>query len=247
MEGLFVTYGDTEVRVNTQHIDINSLPPQNAGDGSSASYYYITFRAYAPDGATSVIEGSSDKMDTEHSTLSIDNYGRKYTTIWAAIANKTGNAWSKFGDRSTVDKYLGFYYNFHWYADDKLISKDKVRVILTNDTCHNDLVPDVVARRIEDKINVAVKNIENNYVQSSTLENYVTNDYITQNYVTNNYIVENYTTTEQLETKVSEVVTQEINTVVTEKIETQVTEVIQEKVDAGEIEVKATAITYGDF
>ena len=253
MEGLFVSYGDTEVRVNTQHVDIDSLPAQNAGDGSSASYYYATFRAYAPEGATSVIEGSSDKMDTEHSVLATDNFGRKYTTIWPAIANKAGNAWSKFGDKSTVDKYLGFYYNFHWYSGDKLISKDKVRVILTNDACHNDLVPDAVARRIDDKVNIVnnlitnisnvVENIENTYVQNDTLENYITN----------NYIVENYTTTEQLEAtyvtneKVTEVVVSEVNTVVSEQIETKVTEVIQEKVDLGEISVKVDSITYGDF
>ena len=29
---------------------------------------------------------------------------------------------------------------------------DKVRVILTNDNCHTDLVPDVIARRIDEKI-----------------------------------------------------------------------------------------------
>ena len=264
MEGLFVTYSDTEVRVNTQHVDIASLPPQNAGDGSSDSYYYMTFRAYAPEGATSVIEGSSDKMDTEHSELATDKYGRKYTTIWSAIASKSGNTWSKFGDRSTVDKYLGFYYNFHWYNEDKLLSKDKVRVILTNDACHNDLVPDAVARRIDDKVTVVAKtindlsttveNIENTYVQNDVLENYVTNEYIqTQNFVTNNFITENYTTTEQLEAtyvtneQVTEVVTQEVNTVVTEQIETKVTEVIQEKVDAGEIEIAVDKITYGDF
>jgi len=152
VDGMFVSYNNSEVRVNTEHVDINALPPQNAGDGSSDSYYYMTFRAYAPENATSVIEGSNDKMDAEHSALATDSLGRKYTTIWSAIANKSGDSWSKFGDRSTIDKYLGFYYNFHWYADDKLISKDKVRVILTNDTCHNDLVPDAVARRIDERI-----------------------------------------------------------------------------------------------
>ena len=153
VEGMLVSYDGNEVRINTQHVDIANLPPQTAGDGSSDKYYYATFRAYAPEGATSVIEGQSDKMDSEHSSLATDSYGRKFTTIWAAIANKSGDAWSKFGDKSTADKYLGFYYNFHWYKDDTIISMDKVRVILTNDTCHNDLVPDAVARRIDDKIN----------------------------------------------------------------------------------------------
>lgn len=178
-DGAIINYADNEVRVNTQHVNIDNLPAQNAGDGSSSSYYYMTFRAYAPEGATSVIEGSSDKMDAEHSTLAIDKYGRQYATIWAAIANKSGDSWAKFGDKSTISKYLGFYYNFHWYTDDKLIGMDKVRVILTNDACHNDLVPDAIARRIDDKASVLnsnitniteqVQNIENNYVQHAEL------------------------------------------------------------------------------
>lgn len=249
IDGMFVSYNGTEIRVNTQHVDIDSLPKQNAGDGSSDSYYYATFRAYAPEEATSVIEGSSDKMDTEHSTLATDQYGRKYTTIWPAIASKSGTTWSKFGDKSNTDKYLGFYYNFHWYNGDKLISKDKVRVILTNDACHNDLVPDAVARRIDEKVttvntsinnlNTAVENIENNYVQNETLENYVTNEYIQQQeYITNQYITENYTTTEDL------AATYVTNTTLETTVESKVTEVIQEKVDAGEINVNAESIKY---
>lgn len=151
VEGMFVLYGDNEVRINTQRV-VPAL--QNVGEGGSPNMYYVTFRAYAPEGATQVIEGQSDKLDTEFSQLATDANGRKYTTIWAAIANTAdgGNTWTKWGDSSTVDKYLGFYYNFHWYNEDTLISTDKVRVILTNDSCHNDLVPDAVARRIDEKV-----------------------------------------------------------------------------------------------
>ena len=94
------------------------------------------------------------QLDTEFTSLATDNTGRKYTTIWAAIANTSdgGQTWAKWGDSSTIDKYLGFYYNFHWYSEDTLIGTDKVRVILTNDKCHNDLVPDAIARRIDDKV-----------------------------------------------------------------------------------------------
>ena len=176
-EGALINYTDNEVRVNTEHVDINNLPVQTPGDGNSGAYYYMTFKAYAPAGATHVIEGQNDQMEVEPSSLSVDGYGRKYTTIWAAIANKVGDTWSKFGDKSTVDKYLGFYYNFHWYDDDKLIAMDKVRVILTNDACHNDLVPDAIARRIDDKINaieVPEVNLENYYTKSEVEEEIVT-------------------------------------------------------------------------
>jgi hypothetical protein len=87
------------------------------------------------------------------SRQAVDAYGRSYATIWSAIANYNGTEWTKWGDKSTVDKYLGFYYTFEWYdKDNKLIDTRTVRVILTNDTCHNDLVPDAVARRIDEKI-----------------------------------------------------------------------------------------------
>ena len=179
-------------------------------------------------------------MDTEHSELAVDSYGRKYTTIWAAIANKSNNTWNKFGDSSTLSKYLGFYYNFHWYKNETLIGMEKVRVILTNDSCHDDLVPDAVARRIDDKVapvNTVVNNITE---QIQTIEN---------NYVTNETLETNYITIEEgvTKTEVTEIVTNEVNTVVTEQIETKVTEVIQDKVEAGEIVVSADKISYGEF
>ena len=42
---------------------------------------------------------------------------------------------------------------------------DKVRVILTNDNCHTDLVPDVIARRIDEKINSMPAFLDNAYVR----------------------------------------------------------------------------------
>jgi hypothetical protein len=70
-----------------------------------------------------------------------------------SIASFNGNEWSLYGDRSTTDKYLGFYYTFEWLdQDNNVIDTNKVRIILTNDACHNDLIPDAVARKIDEKI-----------------------------------------------------------------------------------------------
>lgn len=217
VDGMFILYGDNEVRLNTERVKPTL---QNVGATGNANMYYVTFRAFAPEGATRVIEGQSDKMDAEFSSLSVDSYGRKYTTIWAAIASTAdgGKTWTKWGDSSTVNKYLGFYYNFHWYNEDTLISTDKVRVILTNDKCHNDLVPDAVARRIDDKV-ASVGTTINNISQQ------VTN--IEQNYVTTKVLEENYTTTDQLEAKV--------------------VEAVQNKVDSGEIAVSTESISYGTW
>ena len=101
------------------------------------------------------------------------------------------------------------------------------------------------------QINQNIENIEGTYVTNETLEqNYITqeeiaNTYVTEEHVSTTYVTvqhaaDTYVTTEQ----VTEVVTNEVNTVVAEQIETKVETVIQEKVDAGEIAVKAESINY---
>ena len=149
IEGMFVQYRDGEIRLNTQRV---TPTHQNVGATGNPNMYYATFRAFAPEGATQCKEGLNGTIDTEYSALATDEQGRKYTTIWAAIASYNGTSWSLFGANSNLDKYLGFYYHFEWYNEDTLIGTDKVRVILTNDSCHDDLVPDAVARRIDEKI-----------------------------------------------------------------------------------------------
>jgi hypothetical protein len=150
VEGLIVDYRDKEIRLNTQRV---TPTHQSVGETGNPNMYYVTFKAYAPEGAVSVIEGNNGQMDTEASELSTDASGRKYTVIWAAIANYSNGVWTKWGDSSTVDKYLGFLYAFNW-LDEKgnTIQMDQVRVILTNDSCHTDLVPDIIARRIDEKV-----------------------------------------------------------------------------------------------
>lgn len=170
IEGMLIQYRDGEIRLNTQRV----VPTkQEVGATGNPNMYYATFKAFAPDGATQCKEGLNGTIDTEFSTLATDAHGRKYTTIWAAIANTSdGTTWTKWGDSSTLDKYLGFYYHFHWYNGDELISTEKVRLILTNDTCHDDLVPDAVARRIDDKI----KAID---VPKTDMTGYATEEFVT--------------------------------------------------------------------
>ena len=168
IDGMFIQYRDGEIRLNTQRV----VPThQNVGATGNPNMYYATFRAFAPEGATQCKEGLNGNIDAEYSALATDEYGRKYTTIWAAIASYNGTSWSLFGANSNLDKYLGFYYHFEWYNEDTLIGTDKVRVILTNDACHDDLVPDAVARRIDDKI----KTID---VPKTDLTGYATEEFV---------------------------------------------------------------------
>lgn len=244
IEGMLIQYRDGEIRLNTQRV-IPSI--QQVGETGNPNMYYATFRAFAPEGATQCKEGLNGNIDAEYSALATDTYGRKYTTIWSAIANTSdgGTTWTKWGDSSNLDKYLGFYYHFEWYNGNTLIGTDKVRVILTNDSCHDDLVSDAVARRIDNKVG-SVNSVVNNITEQvqNIQENYVTEEYLTNTYVTNETLEEkNYVTN----TEVNELVTNEVDNVVTEQIETKVIEVIQEKVDAGEISVTSDRITYGEF
>lgn len=149
VDGMLVTYRGDEIRLNTQRVTPNL---QNVGEGGSANTYYITFRAYAPEGATHSIEHDGNQSDPEPLPLSVDSLGRKYSVIWSGIAvtYDNGNTWTKWGDMSTKDKCLGFTYTFDWYSEDTLIGTDTVRLVLTNDTCHNELVPDVIARRMNE-------------------------------------------------------------------------------------------------
>lgn len=174
VEGMIVKYTDDEIRLNTQRVQ--PTLHSEVGEGGNPNMYYVTLRVYAPEGATTVLKGEKDVIDPEVRTFSTDSFGRKFISHWLAIANTSngGASWTKWGDSSTIDKYLGFYLNFHWYNEDKLISTDKVRIILTNDKCHDDLVPDATARRIDEKVgNVAQQVTE---INQNLVDNYVTID-----------------------------------------------------------------------
>lgn len=174
-KGVFVDYRDNEIRINTQRAEPSF---QQGGAGANPNLYYIEFRAYAPKEATNFRETENGVWDDtiydfSDSFAGVDEFGRKYSQAWMAIASYDGTNWSLFGDKSTVDKYLGFLYQYEWRTEDQVIGLDSIRIILTNDTCHNDLVPDVVARRIETKVAELKTAIEQEYVSA---ENAVTKD-----------------------------------------------------------------------
>lgn len=154
-EGILVDYKDSEIRINTARVKPSA---QQTGSTATPNQYYIPFRAYAPEGAVAFKEWQGNSRDETLHTFNesfsgTDSFGRNYSLIWMSVASFDGKNWNLYGDRSTTEKYLGFYYTFEWYGEqDKLLDTDTVRIILTNDSCHNDLVPDAIARRIDDKI-----------------------------------------------------------------------------------------------
>ena len=76
---------------------------------------------------------------TNNPSAGIDEYGRKYSVCWLALASydETTDTWTYFGKNSTTDKYIGWYYSVEWYNEiGKKIDSDKIRINLSNENCH---------------------------------------------------------------------------------------------------------------
>ena len=143
-DGTLVNYGESEIRVmcpaNAEFVK------QQVGVGGDANTYYMTFRTYAPnDNVVGYIEHLGSQSDSEVLTnLATDNYGRKYQSTWLGIAkyDESTDAWTYYGANSSVDKYIGWNYQIDWYnADGKIIASDSIRINLSNEGCHNVVVP----------------------------------------------------------------------------------------------------------
>lgn len=147
--GTLVDYRDKEIRVmcpaDTEWVK------QNVGSTGNANMYYMGFKAYAPEGAVSFKE--DDQATIEDQTMyyfedndfaGVDELGRKYSIVWLALASydESSNTWTYLGEKSNVEKYIGWYYSVEWYdADGVIIASDRIRINLTNEECHLDIEP----------------------------------------------------------------------------------------------------------
>ena len=139
-QGAFVTYKDTEIRVCCPENSV--FTEQSVGPTGNPNMYYMTFRAYAPDNAVYFKEGDrgiivDEKFDFNGPASGVDEFGRKYSVLWLALAQKTADGWNYFGKNSNEAKCLGWDYIVEWYdANDVLVGSDSVRINLTNENCH---------------------------------------------------------------------------------------------------------------
>lgn len=146
-EGTVVDYRDKEIRILCPVDAV--FTKQNVGANGNPNMYYMSFYAYAPEGAVSFKEGDRgvivDEMHTfKDSAAGTDKYGRNYSVLWLALANYTesSDSWSYFGKNSNASKYIGWNYIVEWYdADGKIIDCDHIRINLSNEDCHNLLAP----------------------------------------------------------------------------------------------------------
>ena len=146
-EGTLVDYRDKEIRVmcpaDTKFVK------QNVGIGGNGNMYYMGFRAYAPEGAVSFKEGDQGVIEDEMFDFNgdfagTDEFGRKYSIVWLTLAtyDEDTDTWTYFGKNSSTKKYIGWTYCVEWYdANGVVIESDKIRINLSNESCHDVIEP----------------------------------------------------------------------------------------------------------
>ena len=140
--GTLVDYRDKEIRVM---VPANTVwTKQTVGATGNSNMYYMSFKAYAPDGAVGFKEGDrgviiDEMFDFNGDFAGTDAFGRNYSICWLALAsyNATSDTCTYFGKNSSAEKYIGWDYCVEWYnADGIVIAHDYVRINLSNEDCH---------------------------------------------------------------------------------------------------------------
>ena len=155
-----VDYREKEIRVfcpeNTE------WKTQEVGPTGNAKMYYMGFKAYAPENAVSFKEGDQGVIVDEIFTFDddfagIDKYGRKYSICWLALASQDdAGEWTYFGKKSSTQKYIGWTYVVEWYDENgNIINSDKIRINLSNESCHSQIEPSYLFAAKQEAINEA--------------------------------------------------------------------------------------------
>jgi hypothetical protein len=152
-DGLFVNtlvkYNNNEIRV--MFAKDTAWTKQNVGAAGDSNMYYIGFKAYAPQNATGFKEdlaktiGNDTLYSFDDEFAGIDAYGRKYSIVWLPVAvyDEDTAAWTYYGDNSTNNKFIGWYYSVEWYdANGNKIGADTIRINLSNESTHTNILPD---------------------------------------------------------------------------------------------------------
>ena len=137
--GTLVNYQEKEIRIMCpENVEWKQ---QNVGEAGNANMYYMSFKAYAPEGAVSFKEGDrgviNDEMFTfEDKFAGKDEHGN-YSICWLALASLSNGTWTYFGKNSVAKKYIGWDYVVEWYnAEGNIIATDSIRINLSNESCH---------------------------------------------------------------------------------------------------------------
>lgn len=149
-EGSMVDYRDKEIRLFCAEDTNWTL--QSSGEGADPNSYYVGFKAYAPDNSVVSFKEDLGEIITDNTLYyfedndfaGIDSNGRKYSVLWLPVAayDSTTASWTYWGDKSSKQKYIGWYYTVEWYDEvGKKVDTDTIRINLTNKDCHNNVEP----------------------------------------------------------------------------------------------------------
>ena len=152
--GTLVDYRDKEIRIMCPADTEWTL--QNSGANADANKHYIGLKAYAPEGAVSFKEDIADKIADEtmyyfegNEFAGVDEFGRKYSIVWLPVAvyEEATSTWTYYGENSSAEKYIGWYYSVEWYdADGVIIASDCIKINLSNEDCHAVIEPYYVGK-----------------------------------------------------------------------------------------------------
>lgn len=167
-EGTLINYADEEIRIMCP--SDYEWTHQNVGATGNKNMYYIGFRAYAPsedvvsfkEDTAEIISDNTMYYFENNAFAGIDEYGRKYSLVWLAVASydETSGTWKYFGDTSSTKKYIGWDYTVEWYnAAGVKVHADTIRINLSNENCHSTTMPYYMAN-----IQNALEQMEESYL-----------------------------------------------------------------------------------
>ena len=169
--GTLVNYGEKEIRIMCP--SNAEFTKQAVGTGGDSNTYYMTLKTYAPDNSVvGYIEHLGDQVDAEILTdIKIDEYGRKYQPTWLGLAkyDENTNTWSYYGKNSSVDKFIGWDYQIDWYnANGLMIASNSVRINLSNEDCHNEIMPYYMSKYVTNEQMTALEESVGEMTESFT-------------------------------------------------------------------------------
>lgn len=154
---------ETIVNIDNNEIRIwcnGNFKKQQSNSNENSNFYYIGIKIYAPNKNIYSFKKSLDKVITdnemyyfeENEFAGIDEDGRKFSIIWLPVASYDENtdSWNYFGDKSSFENYIGWYYSVEWYdANGILVASDCIRINLSNKECHSLIEPYYISNAIE--------------------------------------------------------------------------------------------------
>lgn len=138
---------DNEIRICC--LDNTVWTQQAVGPTGNPDRFYIGLKVYAPVGADHFMEDLKKTIEDEtvfnftDDFSGRDSYGNGYSLVWLPVAAKQEDgSWKYYGDNSTTDKMIGWYYTSAFYdASNNLLSKETIRINLVNENMGTEVIP----------------------------------------------------------------------------------------------------------